>query len=278
MLKILDLFCGAGGLSLGLEMTNSFQTVCAVDNWKPALDTYKYNNPNTQVLEYDLSKTYNNNGATQFIDQISDSKNIDIIVGGPPCQGMSLAGKRLNNDPRNQLFKSFVKIVEILKPKFFLMENVPGLLSSGNIYDAIIDAFQNIDYAVLNHQNPIILKAEMYGVPQIRRRVFFLGVRSDISFDSTFWPPKPTHKEYKKIMKNNLELFPETELNDFITSKIAFYGLPIIHSGEGEEEAEYSSSIDFNVENDYLKYILSWKNSKRKLSPKIYNHISSNHT
>jgi len=275
--KVLDLFSGAGGLSLGLELSNSFKTVAAVDHWKPAIETYSYNNPKVNTIEYNLELTYDDKGAEDLIKKIDYNNDIDLIVGGPPCQGMSMAGKRLANDSRNNLFKSFVKLVELLQPKMFLMENVPGLLSSGNIYNGIINSFNSINYNIFNANNPKIFKAEMYGVPQMRRRLFILGINNKYPFSDESWFPKETHKEYKKNRQDiNLKLFGD-DLKDFVNCKTALYGLPEIKSGEGDDILDYPKNIDFNVKDEFLKHVLSW-NSNKNIDKKIYNHKAPNHT
>ena len=175
--KIIDLFCGAGGLSLGFHLSKGFEIAGALDYWAPAIETFRYNHsdiPSNRIKCDDISKIFQ----TDFQEELINSFGYaDVVVGGPPCQGMSLAGKRLNNDPRNQLFQSFVKAVEVLKPKIFVMENVPGLLSAekGKIHKAILEAFTEIGYNHFFSHPPMILRAEDYGVPQIRRRLFYIG-------------------------------------------------------------------------------------------------------
>ena len=118
-MKILDLFAGCGGFSLGFQMEN-FKPCLAIEIDQWASETYSYNHPKIPVLTKDIRK----------IDPKKlNLNNIDGIIGGPPCQGFSLSGNRDTKDPRNSLFIDFVRFVKILQPKFFVMENVKGLLS-----------------------------------------------------------------------------------------------------------------------------------------------------
>lgn len=170
----IDLFSGCGGLSLGFEMAG-FRGILAIDNWKDALTTYAYNRKETKILCEDLTtldpfiikKEYN----------ISD---VDVIIGGPPCQGFSVAGKRLIEDERNKLYKSFVNFVNCFRPRAFVMENVPNILNIGNgiVKDSIIKEFENLGYTV----NVQVLTASNYGVPQNRRRAVFVGLADGIEF------------------------------------------------------------------------------------------------
>ena len=130
----LDLFCGCGGLSLGFEMAG-FEVEMAIDNWEDALVTYRHNREGVKAINADLL----NLDPKEIADQYGMS-DVDVIIGGPPCQGFSVAGKRIIDDERNKLYKSFVRFVEFFQPKAFVMENVPNILSMGDgiIRDAII--------------------------------------------------------------------------------------------------------------------------------------------
>jgi DNA (cytosine-5)-methyltransferase 1 len=132
-LRVLDLFSGCGGLSYGFYKAG-YDVVAGIDNWSDALVTFKKNHPGSKTFNIDLS-----NFELNELDKLVGS-NIDIVVGGPPCQGFSIAGKRDAEDPRNKLYKGFVKIVEHYKPKAFVLENVPNLVSveQGAVKDQII--------------------------------------------------------------------------------------------------------------------------------------------
>ena len=165
-----------------------FEILLGIDLWKDATVTYKNNFPNAVVLNQDIT-TINGETLIEHIRKIS-SDRIDVIIGGPPCQGFSLSGKRMQDDPRNKLYKSFVEIVGEIKPKIFVMENVPGLvrLFDGKIKNEIIQDFSSLGYKVEMQ----LLSADNYGVPQQRKRVFFVGTNSNY-FDDTveFNFPRP---------------------------------------------------------------------------------------
>ena len=179
--NFIDLFSGAGGFLRGF-MDAGFVPVFSVEMWKPAVETHLNNYPQVDLLAKDI-RTITNEKLRAY------EGNIDVIIGGPPCQGFSTIGKRLVKDPRNELVFEFIRFVETIKPKVFLMENVRGLLSSdgGRIKEAIENEYRAIGYNVLSG----VLCAADYGVPQLRNRVFFLGVRNDINIVPTF--PKPSH-------------------------------------------------------------------------------------
>ena len=199
-------------------------------------------------------------------------------MGGPPCQGMSLAGKRLSDDPRNLLFKTFVEVVKITKPQCFLMENVTGLLSfeNGKINHAIINSFKEIGYDTFNTYSPTIMKAEMYGVPQIRRRLFYVGFKNKVN--KLVWPPKPLFREYSNKIINNYNLFDDNEdIPSPYTVSDAISDLPILKAGEGEDEVSYNSLK--KIKNEFQKDMRDWSLCPRKnIEKKLYNHVSPNNT
>ena len=230
-LTFIDLFSGCGGLSLGFEQAG-FNSLLAIDNWNDALSTYSFNRKGAQTLCADLSA----------IDPLKIKRDyaintIDAIIGGPPCQGFSIAGKRIIDDDRNKLYKSFVKFVEIFKPKTFVMENVPNILNIGGglIKDAILCDFEKIGYTV----NYKVLIASDYGVPQNRRRAIFVGVHNNKYFDfpktfdgckitakealsdlpensvpnATFYPSNPESLFQRKMRKNSSGIFNHETTN-----------------------------------------------------------------
>ncbi len=196
----IDLFSGCGGMSLGFEMAG-FRSLIAIDNWKDALITYAHNRQNAKTLCADLLTL-----SPEEVEQQIGMKTVDVIIGGPPCQGFSVAGKRIVDDDRNQLYKSFVRMVQYFKPQAFVMENVPNILSIGNgiIKDAILSDFQTLGYKVSYK----ILLASDYGVPQNRRRAVFVGMK-DREFDF----PKKTILT-PVTSKEALSDLPETSLSD----------------------------------------------------------------
>ncbi len=180
---VIDLFCGCGGLSYGF-MEQGYDVVLGIDNWKEALDTFALNHKGAKTHLADLAQIHPSDIATEYGLRPGD---IDLIIGGPPCQGFSIAGKRDVTDPRNTLFTSFVAFVDFFRPKAFVLENVPNLVSmaAGSVKDRIVSDFEALGYRV-NHQ---IMLASHFGVPQNRKRVFFVGLRDG----SEFAFPTPTH-------------------------------------------------------------------------------------
>lgn len=176
-MKVVSLFSGAGGLDYGFHMAGH-EVIWANDLYEDAVETYRKNMGNHIVCE-DISKI--------------DAKNIpdcDIVIGGFPCQGFSVANmKRHVDDERNALYKQLIRVIAEKKPKFFLAENVKGLtnLGKGEVFKMIIKDFENLGYCVKYK----VLNAADYGVPQTRQRVFIVGVRNDVKWEYEF--PAPTH-------------------------------------------------------------------------------------
>jgi len=190
-----ELFAGSGGLGTGFENAG-FNIVSANDVWQAAADTYVANHKNVNYIVEDISKI---DGEILLKNTKYEKSEIDVIIGGPPCQGFSTLGKRFIDDPRNKLFKEYVRIVNDIKPKVFVMENVSGILSmeKGKVLENIIKSFKEIGYK-LEYK---LLNAAEYGVPQLRERTIFIGTRIDV--DIKF--PKKTHtltneKGYKKAL------------------------------------------------------------------------------
>lgn len=173
----IDLFTGAGGLYRGFKNAG-MEHLLSVEIWKPAIDTLKSNYPDIELYEGDIRKL-----DAEKLQEYLQGRECDVLVGGPPCQGFSTIGKRLEKDPRNELVFEFIRIVNTVRPKFFIMENVKGLLSAnkGIMRELIIEEFAKIGY-----KNTIssVLCAADYNVPQMRQRVFFFGVRDDIDLPS----------------------------------------------------------------------------------------------
>lgn len=191
----IELFAGSGGLGTGFENAG-FNIVSANDIWKSAADTYMANHKKVNYIVEDISKI---NGDILLKNTKYSKDEIDVIIGGPPCQGFSTLGKRFIDDPRNKLFKEYVRIVNDIKPKIFVMENVSGILSmeNGKVLENIIKSFNNIGYK-LEYR---LLNAAEYGVPQLRERTIFIGTRLNMSIKF----PKKTHslineKGYKKAL------------------------------------------------------------------------------
>lgn len=171
--KAIDLFCGAGGLSLGLERAG-FNIVLAADFDRIALETYS-RNLSHEVLQLDLSSA----NPKAVMQRLGISGEIDLIAGGPPCQGFSLQRRGLSSDSRNDLVHRYLDWVAAVRPKFFLMENVAGLLGSRGLphLRRVLDRAAEMGYAC---QHKLVNAAD-YGVPQLRKRLLVIGQRSDFA-------------------------------------------------------------------------------------------------
>ena len=173
MLKVLDLFCGAGGFSLGFKQAN-YEIVCGLDNFEPVIRTFSYNFSSSHIILEDIKKV-----SSKIIKE--EVGEVDVIIGGPPCEAFTLASSkiqkdpldRLYSDPRGQLVLHFIRLVGDLKPIFFVMENVRGILIP-QIKEAIIKEFKRVGYDRIYFN---VLHAEDYGNPSIRTRVFISNLK-----------------------------------------------------------------------------------------------------
>lgn len=168
-MNCIDLFCGAGGMTVGLKNVSNLNVLCGVDYYKPAVDTYKHNNPDIKSIKCDLSDI---DPDTFFKEYDLSKDNIDIVVGGPPCQGFSNANNSRDvDDNRNNLVIKYIDFINYIKPKYFVMENVKGIKSLGDGYyiNKIKDKLNNynIDYNIINTKH--------YNVPQSRERFILVG-------------------------------------------------------------------------------------------------------
>ncbi len=175
-LKFVDLFAGAGGLSCGLEQAG-MECVLGVDFDKAAMQTFKRNHKHAEVFVGDIGKL-----SDEMAVELSGNQKIDLVCGGPPCQGLSTVGKGIPNDPRNYLFLQFVRIVKALSPTYILFENVTGLVGRKNerILQGILGEFTRLGYKLDVH----VLSAHHYGVPQKRRRTIFIG--NKVGYENIF--------------------------------------------------------------------------------------------
>lgn len=174
-LIVLDLFCGCGGMSQGLTEAG-FDILAGIDIWDKAISNYQKNFDHQAICE-DLTKL-----SPERFNRLynPDKKTIDLIVGGPPCQGFSIAGRRDTKDPRNSLFMEYIKYIHYFNPKAFIMENVIGILSmktetNENVIDIILSYLDNYNCIVTK------LYASDFEVPQNRRRVIIIGIRKDLN-------------------------------------------------------------------------------------------------
>lgn len=238
--KVLDLFCGAGGFSYGLEMNSNFKTVLAIDNDFRVYETFNNNIKPKEIIIGDLT----DENLLSVVVKKSKFYKINVIIGGPPCQGFSLKGKNLGKlDERNFLFLNFLYLVKKINPEIFVIENVPNILKSENGYflKKILDISKNMNYFV----NWKLLNSKNFSVPQNRLRAFIIGSKyNKISF----------------IEKN--VLFKES-----LNVKNAISDLNYLDSNSGNFESDYM----FEISSEYQKYM-------RKKSKKLYNHISTNHS
>ncbi|MDD4113916.1 MAG: DNA cytosine methyltransferase [Herbinix sp.] len=246
-INVIDLFCGCGGFSKGFEQAG-FSIALGIDLWDDAIVTYRHNFPNTKTINNDIDVL----GGQDLLNIAEITANeVDVIIGGPPCQGFSLSGKRMLDDPRNKLYKSFVEMVEFIKPKLFVMENVPGLirLFNGRVKDEVIEDFTRIGYNVSMEQ----LSADEYGVPQQRKRVFFVGINTKKIHNTAWFPfPEATHGRGKLPFVTSEDAISDL---DFISDEIAL-----------SEKTHY----ELDAKTDYQEYM-------RKNSSALLNHVATLH-
>ncbi|MBA3313887.1 MAG: DNA cytosine methyltransferase [Planctomycetaceae bacterium] len=215
----IDLFCGAGGLSDGLAQAG-FRSVAGVDLDPHAISSYAANHTDALALQRDIE--------TVTADELSDAlggRDLDLIAGGPSCQGFSTIGKRIEDDPRNVLFRHFARLVRELRPKFFLMENVKGLLTyrKGYFRQVISESFREAGYEVVAR----VVCAADYGVPQLRNRIVFIGTRLDVPLSF----PEPTHGPPGTLLG----------LKPYVTVGEAIGDLPLMNGVFNQSRWEYAS-------------------------------------
>ena len=179
MLKAISLFSGAGGFCEGVRLAG-FKVVCAVEADKPACETHRANFTDVALFEGDIARFLRDEKRGIPGRAELTKKRIDLVYGGPPCQGFSQIGPRKLNDPRNRLYKEFVRVVRLLQPSMFIMENVPDMfaMENGHFRGKILSSFRRAGYARIV---AIPLVASDFGVPQHRRRVFVFGVKDGLN-------------------------------------------------------------------------------------------------
>lgn len=195
--KSVDLFSGAGGLTHGMYLAG-IESVISNDIEKAALITLKINMPQVRVLCDDITKAE----VKRELIKTGLENNVQVVCGGPPCQGYSMAGKRDSADKRNRLFEEFVEVVKGIKPKVIVFENVEGLLSynKGETYREVQAAFKGIGYKIEGRK----LLFSDYGVPQKRKRVILIGVREDVGIEPSELYPKPLTEDKPITVKESL--------------------------------------------------------------------------
>ena len=238
-MNAIDLFAGCGGLSKGF-MDAGFNIIVGVDNDQAALNTFERNHQGGIALNADLSKQE----TFDEIKRLAGDRNIDVIIAGPPCQGFSLTGPRNFDDPRNTLYLAVLEMVKQYQPKGFIIENVPGMATmyDGQVKDEVLKRFREMGYNV----DCKILCAADYGVPQMRKRLIFMGIRSDIG------EPR----------------FPDPLLDPehYITCRDALDDLPSRENELGQEEDQYTSE----PRSEYQKKM-------RGACDVLYNHVATAH-
>jgi len=239
-IKVIDLFSGCGGFSYGFESAG-YEVILGVDNDKTALETFKANHNDAKILLTDLHQEK----AIEDIILAVEGHKIDVIIAGPPCQGFSLTGSRQMNDERNKLFYSVFKLAQRLNPKAVIIENVPGLatLYNGRAKDAILNEFKILEFTC----NSKILFAPDYEVPQIRKRLFFVGLKAELGIFE----------------------FPQAVLSpkNYNTTSIAISDLPSRENEVGNEVDKYNSA-PLNI----------YQQKMRNGSEILYNHVATKHT
>ncbi|MPL78836.1 Modification methylase AplI [bioreactor metagenome] len=259
----IDLFAGAGGFAEGFYQEN-FKALSHIEFDSDACKTLKermkfYNYPKEEIEKIKSTDITDEN----IIDIIEDGINnnsVDVIIGGPPCQSFSSQGKArdpngMKCDPRNYLYESYVKILNHFKPKFFVFENVSGILSTKINGKQIIDTiFKDMkeNYKIIEDKNTLLLNAVDFGVPQERKRVIIIGVRKDLNIDVA-----TIYKDLGEIAKNE----------EIVTVHDAIGDLPKLYPGEGSEIIEHKPKII----NKYLSKIRS-----NQLGT-LHHHVARNH-
>lgn len=234
--KILDLFCGAGGFSYGMHMNSRFRTEVALDFNKQAAETFKRNMPYAHVIVGDIT----DDETKRTVIAESKRKGVNMIIGGPPCQGFSLKGKKLGlDDPRNFLFVEYLNIVKEIRPEVFVIENVKALLSTsaGWFKKELVSKISAMGYNVAVG----VLNAQDFGVPQTRERTIFICSRQKL-----IPLPAPTEKK--------------------VSVRDAISDLAYLHSGEGSFEQDYITSP-----------LSEYQQIMRAGADKLYNHQASRH-
>ncbi len=243
----IDLFAGSGGLSAGFAKAG-FRVALGLDDWRPAKATFEANHPASAFLLKDASEV---NG--EDLLTAAGISEVDVLLGGPPCQGFSTAGKRALDDPRNSLVRTFLSLASELRPKFVLLENVEGFVSfvGGALAEEVVEILSRAGYRAWQK----VLQAADYGVPQRRKRFFLVATRLPVEYRF----PKPSN-----LSPGNKRLASANHPS-WLTFWDAVSDLPMIEAG-GSSSA-YSSA----PANDYQR-------ARRTDSRVLYNHAAPRHS
>lgn len=256
----IDLFAGAGGFSLGFGMAG-FDIPVALESDAWACDTLRHNHSGTRVLHTDIRDF-------RFQATIKGAALLkpDILIGGPPCQGFSIAGPAVKDptDPRNSLFMNFAHWIEALEPSAFVMENVKGLLSRYNangerVIEIIRQTFSDLGYFV----EVWLLNAAEYGVPQTRERIFIVGHRHS----STIGKPEKISSLLEAVSQEANQTLFDAALCPAVTLWEAISDLPELAEGEGEEEQPYVSPP-----------LTQYQEQIRGRHDALFNHVAMRHS
>lgn len=254
--NFVDLFAGCGGLTEGFykEGYNALAHVeidhFACETLKTRMRHYGYSDVDSKVLEMDITSP----DVISRLHEVIGKQKVDLIIGGPPCQSFSPLGvakdeNGMQNDSRNFLFESYIKILNEFLPKAFVFENVTGILKAnvkGKKIFELVSSKLGENYKLVQKPEEIVLDATNYGVPQERKRVILLGVRKDLSIN-----PEDV---YKSIVKTHYAPGekPESGQKKYVSVREAIDDLPFLHQGEGTPEAEYTKSLEECTEYEKL--------------------------
>ena len=261
----IDLFSGAGGMHRGF-VDSGYESLFSVEIWQPAIKTLRRNYPDINLYDDDIRKLKQDK-----ISELLHGRECDVVVGGPPCQGFSTIGKRLAKDPRNELVFEFIRMVDTIRPKVFLMENVRGLLSAnkGEMREIIISEFKTIGYSRTISQ---VLCAADYGVPQNRYRVFFLGIRDGYKLDYEIEFPKPL-EDNVTVGDSIMDLLgKENKVPNHVPmkhNKIVVERIKCIPEGSGIPKEGLPNAVAYGSRSDY-------SNNKIKNFSHVYKRLDRN--
>jgi DNA (cytosine-5)-methyltransferase 1 len=235
--RVLDFFCGIGGLTLGLHKAG-LESIGGIDNWPDAVRTFEHNHRSLRCLTADITAL-----SVARIEQTFgvNRSDVDVVVGGPPCQGFSTVGKRDSSDPRNLLWEHYFELVNEIRPAYVLIENVEGLvvMDKGSVCERIVSSFGEIGYRMKWR----LFRSADYGVPQLRKRVIFFGWLHGLA----------------------TPVFPRPNGTPPVTVADAIYDLPPLSPGEMKTEYQSPPTTDY-------------QRARRGRTEVVRNHEAANHT
>jgi len=255
--KIIDLFSGCGGFALGFHKAG-FNTFLAADSDLHSCNTFKSNFKKTTVINDNIISS----NFKKKLKKIIASKKISGVIAGLPCQSFSSVGKAqdknsMKNDPRNFFYKDFIDCIKIINPNFFIFENVTGILSSKpngiNIFADFVKRIQKIGYETIVDKKKLIFNSADYGVPQVRKRIFVIGVKNK----------NIINKIYDEL--NSSKIFDDK--SKYFTIFDAISDLPRLKPGSGQEKIKFKK-----------KKLNKFLNSVREKNDNyLFNHVARNH-